>query len=125
MKSLYIDCSMGAAGDMLTAALLELFPDKEKIVDELNAIGVPGVRFEMEKSVKCGIAGTHLLFSLYQEIIPTKLLSAYLLLHPYCSLYINFSLRISFPHVIYHMCQISCSETVINIHHRNSARTGV
>ena len=60
MKSLYIDCSMGAAGDMLTAALLELFPDKEKIVDELNAIGVPGVRFEMEKSVKCGIAGTHM-----------------------------------------------------------------
>ncbi len=60
MKSLYIDCSMGAAGDMLTAALLELFPDKEKIVDELNAIGVPGVRFEMEKSVKCGIVGTHM-----------------------------------------------------------------
>ena len=51
---------MGAAGDMLTAALLELFPDKEKIVDELNAIGVPGVRFEMEKSVKCGIVGTHM-----------------------------------------------------------------
>ena len=60
MKSLYIDCSMGAAGDMLTAALLELFPDKEKIVDELNAIGVPEVRFEMEKSVKCGIVGTHM-----------------------------------------------------------------
>ncbi len=60
MKSLYIDCSMGAAGDMLTAALLELFPDKEKIVDELNTIGVPGVRFEMEKSVKCGIVGTHM-----------------------------------------------------------------
>ena len=60
MKSLYLDCSMGAAGDMLTAALLELFPDKEKIVDELNAIGVPGVRFEMEKSVNCGIAGTHM-----------------------------------------------------------------
>ena len=60
MKSLYIDCSMGAAGDMLTAALLELFPDKDKIVEELNAIGVPGVRFEKEKSVKCGIVGTHM-----------------------------------------------------------------
>ena len=27
MKTLYFDCGMGAAGDMLTAALLELTPD--------------------------------------------------------------------------------------------------
>ena len=34
MRILYIDCGMGAAGDMLTAALLELVPDKEKFVEE-------------------------------------------------------------------------------------------
>ena len=50
---------MGAAGDMLTAALLEIVPDKDKCVRELNAIGIPGVRFEAVPSVKCGITGTH------------------------------------------------------------------
>ena len=50
---------MGAAGDMLTAALLEIVPDKEKCVRELNAIGIPGVRYEVNSSVKCGITGTH------------------------------------------------------------------
>ena len=50
---------MGAAGDMLTAALLEIVPDKDKCVRELNAIGIPGVRFEAVPAVKCGITGTH------------------------------------------------------------------
>lgn len=59
MKTLYIDCGMGAAGDMLTAALLELLPDKEAFLRELNGLGIPGVSFEMEASEKCGIRGTH------------------------------------------------------------------
>ena len=37
MKTLYFDCGMGAAGDMLSAALLELFDDKQAVLDELNA----------------------------------------------------------------------------------------
>ena len=60
MKLLYLDCSMGAAGDMLTAALLELFPDSNAVLEELNALGIPGVRFSAETSVKCGISGTHI-----------------------------------------------------------------
>ena len=59
MKTLYIDCGMGAAGDMLTAALLELIPDKDRFIDEFNALGLPGVRMIRETSIKCGITGTH------------------------------------------------------------------
>ena len=59
MKTLYLDCSMGCAGDMLTAALVELFPDPVKILAELNALGIPSVKYIREKRIKCGIAGTH------------------------------------------------------------------
>ncbi len=59
MKTLYLDCGMGAAGDMLTAALLELLPDREKVMEELNTLGIPGVEMACEKAQKCGIGGTH------------------------------------------------------------------
>ena len=51
---------MGCAGDMLTAALLELFDDPVKILSELNSLGIPSVKFIREKSIKCGITGTHM-----------------------------------------------------------------
>lgn len=60
MKTLYFDCSMGAAGDMLTGALVELFPDPDAVIRDLNGLGIPGVRFFKEPSVKCGITGTHM-----------------------------------------------------------------
>lgn len=63
MKILYLDCGMGAAGDMLAAALLELLPDPAGFVERLNGLGLPDVTFSLEKSVKCGIAGTHLAVS--------------------------------------------------------------
>lgn len=60
MRTLYIDTYMGAAGDMLTAALLELLPDKDAFVEELNGLGIPNVRYISEAAVKCGITGTHM-----------------------------------------------------------------
>ena len=59
MRVLYIDCGMGAAGDMLTSALLGLTDNVDAAVEELNAMGIPGIRYIADRSVKCGITGTH------------------------------------------------------------------
>lgn len=62
MKTLYIDCGMGAAGDMLTAALYELLSDEEKelFIKKINTLNIPNVTVEAEKVSKCGIMGTHM-----------------------------------------------------------------
>ena len=60
MKTLYLNCGVGAAGDMLTAALLELMPDKAGAIAELNAIGIPNVVYGYETVTRCGIRGTHM-----------------------------------------------------------------
>ena len=43
MNTLYLQCNMGAAGDMLTAALYELLPNREEFLHTLNHMGLPGV----------------------------------------------------------------------------------
>jgi uncharacterized protein (TIGR00299 family) protein len=62
MKILYLDCSMGAAGDMLTAALYELLSDSEQkdFVNQMNTIGIPKTSLSVEQTKKCGISGTRI-----------------------------------------------------------------
>lgn len=59
MKTLYLECNMGASGDMLLSALLELINDKEEFLKKLNSLGISGVRYEAQRTEKCGITGTH------------------------------------------------------------------
>jgi len=59
VKTLYIECNMGAAGDMLMAALLELHPNPEAFIHKMNHLGIPNVVVTKAPAVKCGVSGTH------------------------------------------------------------------
>ena len=59
MKTLYFECAMGAAGDMLMAALYELYDKKEQFLADMNRL-IPGVTVTAEQAVRQGIAGTRI-----------------------------------------------------------------
>lgn len=59
MRTIYIDCAMGCAGDMLTAALLELHPDREDFLRRMNAALCGKAEILAAPDSKCGIGGTH------------------------------------------------------------------
>ncbi|MGN0521262.1 MAG: nickel pincer cofactor biosynthesis protein LarC [Eubacterium sp.] len=59
MKLLYFECNMGAAGDMIISALSQLFDNKENLLNEINAIGLPGITVDFENKQSLGINGIH------------------------------------------------------------------
>lgn len=62
MKTLYIECKMGAAGDMLMAALYELLPEteKNKFLHTMNHLFGEDLKLSPSIGAQCGIAGTHM-----------------------------------------------------------------
>lgn len=60
MRTLYLQCNMGAAGDMLFSALLELHPKPEDFLAWFSALGIPNVQIQRQAVQKCGVTGTHM-----------------------------------------------------------------
>lgn len=58
MKTLFLECNMGAAGDMLMAALWELTEDKETALECIHSIGLPHTSISFDNTVTCGISCT-------------------------------------------------------------------
>ena len=60
---------MGAAGDMLAAALYELLEDaqKQEFLHLVSEHGIPGVEVVPEDSIKCGVKGTHMSVRIHGE----------------------------------------------------------
>ena len=65
MKVIFFECNMGAAGDMLMSAMLDLLDEPEKFIQELNMLNIPGVHFDLMQSVKCGITGRYIKASVH------------------------------------------------------------
>lgn len=59
MKTLYIECNMGVAGDMLMGALLDTLEDKDTFIQTMNNLGIPDTKVSYRVDEKCGIIGTH------------------------------------------------------------------
>lgn len=56
MKCLYIECKVGVAGDMLTAALLE-HVDREEFLSKINSLDIPKVKYEVTRLSKNSVIG--------------------------------------------------------------------
>ena len=69
MKTLYIECKMGIAGDMLMGALYELLDDDKRteFLDKINDAGIPGVEVRAKETIRCGIKGTHMEVKVFGE----------------------------------------------------------
>lgn len=59
MRILYLECSMGAAGDMLAGALSEL-TDRDEFLTKMNSLGLENTEITAETVEKCGIQGTQI-----------------------------------------------------------------
>ena len=68
MKTLFFECNMGAAGDMLMSALYEICEQKDVFLATMNRVFAPyHITLSAESVTKCGVLGTSLRVSIDGE----------------------------------------------------------
>ena len=69
MRTLYLDTAMGLAGDMFSAALLQLFKDdkREELLLNLNQMGLDGVETYLVPKEMSGVLGCQLKVEIHGE----------------------------------------------------------
>jgi hypothetical protein len=67
MKTLYLECSMGASGDMLMGALADLLPDVTPFLEKMNGLGLPGVAVSCKTTQSCGVTGRHITVTVHGQ----------------------------------------------------------
>lgn len=63
MKTLYLECNMGAGGKTIASALLELMDNPQDVLDKINAICGKDLKLISKKSESSGVRGTALYLS--------------------------------------------------------------
>lgn len=59
MRTIYLECAMGASGDMLMSALAGLLPDTRDFLKQLNSLPLPGISVAFVNSQRGGMTGLH------------------------------------------------------------------
>lgn len=67
MRTLYLECNMGASGDMFLGALLDICEEKQVFLDKMQALNLPGVHIHADKGEKCGVSGTSITVHIHGE----------------------------------------------------------
>ena len=57
MKQLYIECAMGASGDMLMSALYGICPDKQTFLNHMSKLNLPKTNINIRRVEQFGISG--------------------------------------------------------------------
>ena len=92
MRTLYLDCGMGAAGDMLTGALLDLLDDNEKaaFLQDINTALEGKAVISAAPDVKCGVMGTHVTVTIHGEVEGEEHHQHHTNKPFYCSFFVHF-----------------------------------
>ena len=82
MKTLYIDCSSGASGDMFLGAFLDLGVPERVLTDGLDSLGLNEFTLKINKTVNNGVSKTDIDVVLFDKEHIWK--------HPYSGEYRNY-----------------------------------